>query len=40
MPCHRVLRANGEIGGYHWGAIRKKAILAREAAHCDQTALS
>ena len=40
IPCHRVLRANGEIGGYHWGAIRKKAILAREAAHCDQTALS
>lgn len=20
VPCHRVLRANGELGGYHWGA--------------------
>lgn len=38
IPCHRVLRANGEIGGYHWGTSRKRAILAREAACCDQTA--
>jgi AraC family transcriptional regulator of adaptative response/methylated-DNA-[protein]-cysteine methyltransferase len=38
IPCHRVLRANGEIGGYHWGATRKKAILAREAAFSDQAA--
>lgn len=36
IPCHRVLRANGEIGGYHWGTSRKRAILAREAACCDQ----
>jgi AraC family transcriptional regulator of adaptative response/methylated-DNA-[protein]-cysteine methyltransferase len=32
IPCHRVLRANGGIGGYHWGIMRKRAILAREAA--------
>ena len=32
IPCHRVLRASGEIGGYHWGTSRKKAILALEAA--------
>ena len=32
IPCHRVLRANGGIGGYHWGTTRKRAILAREAA--------
>ena len=38
IPCHRVLRANGEIGGYHWGTTRKKAILAREAAFSDQAA--
>lgn len=38
IPCHRVLRANGDIGGYHWGATRKKAILAREAAFSDQAA--
>ncbi|MDX2480951.1 MAG: methylated-DNA--[protein]-cysteine S-methyltransferase [Desulfuromusa sp.] len=35
IPCHRVLRANGEIGGYHWGTTRKRAILAREAACCE-----
>ncbi len=35
IPCHRVLRNNGEIGGYHWGSTRKRAILAREAAVCE-----
>lgn len=35
IPCHRVLRASGEIGGYHWGVPRKKAILAREAIKRD-----
>ena len=35
IPCHRVLRNNGEIGGYHWGITRKRAILAREAAVCE-----
>jgi AraC family transcriptional regulator of adaptative response/methylated-DNA-[protein]-cysteine methyltransferase len=33
IPCHRVLRACGDIGGYRWGAPRKRAILALEAAH-------
>jgi AraC family transcriptional regulator of adaptative response/methylated-DNA-[protein]-cysteine methyltransferase len=37
IPCHRVLRANGEIGGYHWGTTCKRAILAREAAFSDHT---
>ena len=37
IPCHRVLRTNGEIGGYHWGTTRKRAILAREAAFSDHT---
>ncbi len=31
IPCHRVLRAGGQIGGYRWGTVRKKAILALEA---------
>jgi len=31
IPCHRVLRASGEIGGYKWGIERKKAIIAFEA---------
>lgn len=35
IPCHRVIRQTGELGGYRWGEIRKHAILAREAAHCE-----
>lgn len=35
IPCHRVLRQTGELGGYRWGETRKHAILAREAAHCE-----
>lgn len=32
IPCHRVIRENGEIGHYRWGADRKQAIIAWEAA--------
>ncbi|WP_298436128.1 methylated-DNA--[protein]-cysteine S-methyltransferase [Geobacter sp.] len=32
IPCHRVLRETGAIGGYRWGTARKRAILAWEAA--------
>jgi len=35
IPCHRVLRSNGELGGYHWGLNLKKAILARESAQYE-----
>lgn len=32
IPCHRVLRASGDIGLYHWGSERKAALVAWEAA--------
>lgn len=31
IPCHRVLKATGEISGYHWGVSRKRVMLAYEA---------
>ncbi len=30
IPCHRVVRSDGKIGGYNRGAKRKKEILTRE----------
>jgi AraC family transcriptional regulator of adaptative response/methylated-DNA-[protein]-cysteine methyltransferase len=30
VPCHRVLRADGGLGGYHWGLTRKRAIIGWE----------
>lgn len=37
IPCHRVIRASGDIGQYHWGAVRKTAMIGWEAARTDQT---
>ena len=31
IPCHRVLRSNGELGGYHWGLKVKTAMLRFES---------
>jgi len=30
IPCHRVLRATGALGGYRWGEARKRALLGLE----------
>ena len=37
IPCHRVLRKSGELGGYHWGTPVKRAILAFEGARSETT---
>lgn len=31
IPCHRVIKATGELGQYHWGAKRKRAMIIKEA---------
>ncbi len=35
IPCHRVLRKSGALGGYHWGLPVKRAMLAWEAARLE-----
>jgi len=30
IPCHRVIRGTGELGGYRWGLTRKRALIDRE----------
>ena len=32
IPCHRVIRASGQIGDYAWGAARKTAMIGWEGA--------
>jgi methylated-DNA-[protein]-cysteine S-methyltransferase len=31
VPCHRVLRTDGTLGGFAWGLGVKERLLAREA---------
>lgn len=36
VPCHRVLRADGGLGGYHWGVTRKLALIGWEAGQLQR----
>jgi AraC family transcriptional regulator of adaptative response/methylated-DNA-[protein]-cysteine methyltransferase len=30
IPCHRVVRGSGDLGGYRWGVARKQSLIHRE----------
>jgi AraC family transcriptional regulator of adaptative response/methylated-DNA-[protein]-cysteine methyltransferase len=32
VPCHRVVREDGNLAGYRWGLDRKRALIVQEAA--------
>ncbi len=32
IPCHRVVKSNGEIGGYNKGMVKKRVLLKKEGA--------
>ena len=36
IPCHRVVRESGDLGGYRWGLERKEKLLAIEQEHSPQ----
>jgi AraC family transcriptional regulator of adaptative response/methylated-DNA-[protein]-cysteine methyltransferase len=38
VPCHRVLRGDGTLGGYHWGLTRKKALIGWETGRVRASA--
>lgn len=40
IPCHRVIKSTGILGGYHWGPVRKTAILGWESARNQSLALT
>jgi len=35
VPCHRVVRSDGKLGGYRWGVQRKRVVLDREREHAE-----
>jgi len=39
VPCHRVLRGDGNLGGYHWGLTRKRALIGWETGRVRSMAV-
>ena len=37
IPCHRILRSSGALGGYHWGLERKRALIAWDSALAESS---
>ncbi len=37
VPCHRVLRGDGTLGGYHWELTRKKALIGWETGRVGRS---
>ena len=37
IPCHRVIRSTGEFGNYHWGPVRKLAMIGWEMSANELT---
>jgi AraC family transcriptional regulator, regulatory protein of adaptative response / methylated-DNA-[protein]-cysteine methyltransferase len=36
VPCHRVVRSDGSLGGYRWGLKRKKQLLSIESGKASK----
>ena len=39
IPCHRVIRSQGLIGQYHWGTVRKTAMIGWERSRLEKKAV-